>query len=423
MNGIDLTNDQKEAKNEIYNELFNGSGVATLKGFAGAGKTTLLQYIIDSVEPDVNHIHLLAPTHKAAEVLRSKTQRSVHTIHSAFGLRPVPDGEGGYDFVNTGEGQGINFFFNSFLGIDEASMIPSRLYELIMEEKKSKSLKVLFCGDPAQLPPVNDNPSPSLDHNGYMLEEIVRQEKDNPIIETSMKVRNGVFDFEDKVNPQTGEGIFTIDSRSELLEKSLEYFTESDYDENSNYARVLAYKNATVNRYNQVIRSFKYGSNVPQFVEGEWIIANEPWTPLGTDSYNPIIQNNEEVVINDRNIIRIDGWFVWELFVSSSPNSEDQRRVLVLHESEKKRYEKELNKLKEEAKNEEYRWTEYYDLKEKFLDVDYTFSQTVHKAQGSTFNNVFIDFNELLTCRDIKERNSLIYVAVTRPSKKMFILN
>jgi len=51
---IQLTEDQKEAVEKIKDELFRGSGVATLSGYAGTGKTTLLKTLVDDLQEDVN---------------------------------------------------------------------------------------------------------------------------------------------------------------------------------------------------------------------------------------------------------------------------------------------------------------------------------------------------------------------------------
>lgn len=421
--GIQLTEDQKEAVSSIKDELFNGSGIATLKGFAGTGKTTLLKFIVDEVEDLINEIYLMAPTHKASEVLERRVNREVQTVHSAFGLRPVWDGDGGYDFKKTGEDP-IDFIYKSLIAVDEASMVDEKLYDNLLSVKKQYNLKILFVGDPAQLPPVNHENSPSFSHDGYMLTDIIRQADENPILEASMGVREHGSNWDFK--PQTsssGEGVYILDGIEDFFHKSIKNFNSQKYRDTGDYARVLAYKNETVNKYNNLFRDELYSESNQQFVEGEWLIAMEPWTPINSkQDYNPIIQNSEEVVVENRDIVKVDGWFAWELIISSSPSSRDKRRIKVLHEAEKKRYNRKLKKLKEKAKEKSYIWSEYYDLKEKFAKVDYNFALTTHKAQGSTFNRVFMDLCDLKSCYDYDERDSLIYVATTRPSSRLYVL-
>lgn len=419
--GIVLTDDQSKALQNIKRELL-GDGIATLKGYAGTGKTTLLQEIVSEMEPDVNEIYLMAPTHKAAEVLRRKTHREVSTVHSAFGLRPQWDGDGGYKFVKTNE-EPIKFVYRSLVAVDEASMIDDYLYDLLIQAKKQYGLKILFVGDPAQLPPVNNKPSPALDHDGYMLTEIVRQEKDNPILQASMHVRDEMNpQFEHKVN-SAGEGILVEDGIADFIESAIESFQSDEYKKTGDFARVLAYRNDTVDRYNDIIRSAIYGDKVPQFVEGEWLVAMEPWTPVSSGKANGfVIQNSEEVIVQDRDIVRIDGWFAWQLKVASDPPSAEKRKIHVLHKREQERFEKKLKSLKRQAKKAKHIWPEFYQLKEKFATVNYSFAMTTHKAQGSTFEHVYMDLEDLLSCRKNEERRSLVYVATTRPSKKLHVL-
>ena len=56
-------------------------------------------------------------------------------------------------------------------------------------------------------------------------------------------------------------------------------------------------------------------------------------------------------------------------------------------------------------------------------DLDYGYCLSVHKSQGSTYDNVFINLNDILRCRTILDRNRLLYVALSRASKKVFIYN
>ena len=63
-------------------------------------------------------------------------------------------------------------------------------------------------------------------------------------------------------------------------------------------------------------------------------------------------------------------------------------------------------------------------------DIDYAFSLTTHKLQGSTIENVFIDLNDMLFYKNgrlvqdsvydktaTEIRNKLIYTALSRTSK------
>jgi len=417
---ISLTDEQLNAEDAVTDIILDG-GVASLTGYAGTGKTHLLRHIVDKYGPEFNDTYMMAPTHKAAEVLGRRTGYEVQTIHSAFGMRPKPDGKGGYKFVPTGDGP-KKFVWGSLLAIDEGSMIPNKLYTMIMESADAHNLSVVISGDLAQLPPVNEDPSPALDHDGYKLEEIVRQEKGNPIIETSMMVREDEnYDFETRVNDD--KGVFVVDDRMDLVERAFQSFDTDIYAKRGDHARVLAYRNDVVETYNDVFRSMLYGDTDEQYVNGEWLVATEPWFGTNDEYRSPIIQNSEEFIVEGKIPSSLYGFDTWELEISSGPDSDDYRHIEVLNRDEMGRYQRKLDELAEAAKDDGRKWRDYYNYKESFAHVDYSYAMTTHRAQGSTFTETFVDMEDVHTCPNPHEIQRLKYVAVTRASDKLTIFD
>jgi hypothetical protein len=64
-------------------------------------------------------------------------------------------------------------------------------------------------------------------------------------------------------------------------------------------------------------------------------------------------------------------------------------------------------------------WQKYYLLKNNYPDLRPRDAATVHKAQGSTYDTVFIDLTNLSTCRDPKMAARLLYVAFSRAKKRV----
>ena len=59
----------------------------------------------------------------------------------------------------------------------------------------------------------------------------------------------------------------------------------------------------------------------------------------------------------------------------------------------------------------------YYKILDQFADISYGYCITVHKSQGSTYNNVYVDFNNILNSNfDENQKVKCIYTAITRAS-------
>lgn len=149
-------------------------------GAAGTGKTTLATYIAQELGVNVLYV---AFTGKASLVLAKKGCRPVSTIHSAIYKAAQDEVTGRWHYT-------LNF--EKLLGIDlvivdEAPMVGAELGKDLL----SVCGKVLALGDPYQLPPVNDAGFFGIGQPDFLLTDIHRQAKDNPIIAMSMLVRNG----------------------------------------------------------------------------------------------------------------------------------------------------------------------------------------------------------------------------------------
>ena len=65
----------------------------------------------------------------------------------------------------------------------------------------------------------------------------------------------------------------------------------------------------------------------------------------------------------------------------------------------------------------------YYNIKDVFADIGYGYCITVHKSQGSTYNNVYVDtVNILDSPKKFKQHLKCLYTAATRTSNQLHIL-
>ena len=83
------------------------------------------------------------------------------------------------------------------------------------------------------------------------------------------------------------------------------------------------------------------------------------------------------------------------------------------------RYKKHKQELLNEAKRTNY-WKDFYDFSENFVVAKHLYSMTVHKAQGSTFEEVYIDYDDIVAANPYTA-SRLLYVALSRAKSKVII--
>ena len=412
-----FTDDQQEAYDQVYDRLARGERFTGLRGYAGTGKTYLVSRLVEQLLEEDCTVTVCAPTHKAVQVLSDELGDApvqMQTLHSFLGLRLQPTQEGDYELVAEEERD----FTEGVVIVDEASMIGREEWAHI--EDAPFWVQWLFVGDPAQLPPVNEDPSPALDVPGPTLETVHRQAADNPILELATNIRTGA---EGRFGStfENGKGVAVTRNRDEFLDSILRAFDAEAFAEDATHARVLAYRNKTVRRYNREIRAERYGADADRFVEGEWLVGTETWYHDGVQR----LTNSEEVRVKKAQVETFEAddqseWTVWELKIRT-PGRGLTRTIHVLHEEERERYENALERRRGKAEDDPSKWDRFFELRERFARVDYAYATTVHRAQGSTYDTVFVDHRDLRVCRG-EERGALLYVAVTRPSRRLALL-
>lgn len=411
---LTLTADQERARKNIVSRLNMGARYVSLLGYAGTGKTFLASYLLNELGRQGYKTYACAPTHKAAYVLDEKMPIEAETIHTLLGLTLRPNNKGGYYLAKK---HGAEVPDEGVVLLDEASMVGKNLWKHI---ENTAGIQWIFVGDPAQLPPVREKPSPALDQPGAMLNDIVRQEEGNPIIELATAVREGVS-YLDEVNYiENGTGVAVTKCKDSFAESALKGFKSWSQNQPPPM-RILAYRNDVVQFYNDKMRRLLHGSGrLPRFVRGDWLMMKDSHY----ENQTPVCRNSEEVKVlrtEESKEVTPAGFFRAHHVTVLRENG--QTAILpVLHKSETKRYVEELERFKKEAIGEDRPWTDYYRLKEHFARVDYAFALTVHKSQGSTFHTAYVDHRDLQVCRKESERQALTYVAVTRPSHRLALL-
>jgi exodeoxyribonuclease V alpha subunit len=174
---IQLTDQQKSF---FYNiQKYN---VNFLIGFAGTGKTQMQKLLIEMLEELKLRYLLLSPTGKAAKVLQKYTGREAITIHRAIGL-----GEDNEEETVT--------IHEEFIIVDESSMCDVQLASVLLHRLEHENVRVLFIGDPFQIPSVNcGNFLHDSIESGVLPVtklDIVFRQKDGGILDLVTKIRKG----------------------------------------------------------------------------------------------------------------------------------------------------------------------------------------------------------------------------------------
>lgn len=127
--------------------------VCVITGEAGTGKTTIVKAIINAVEKSTGEgttFQLLAPTGKAAERLRLSTGKNASTIHSFLMQR----GWMNDNFTFKREG-GIADETKKTIIIDECSMLDTVILGTLFKSINFNCVqRIIFVGDHNQLPPI-----------------------------------------------------------------------------------------------------------------------------------------------------------------------------------------------------------------------------------------------------------------------------
>ncbi|WP_375648637.1 ATP-dependent RecD-like DNA helicase, partial [Bartonella sp. MU70NMGDW] len=257
-----------------------------LFGYAGTGKTTLARYFAETVDGSVQ---FAAFTGKAAQVLRSKGASNACTIHS---LIYCPRGEEEVSDEVTGKKSiAPTFALNrrsaaaqaKLIIVDECSMVDEKLARDLM----SFRTPILVLGDPGQLPPISGGGFFSNGEPDFLLSEIHRQARDNPIIRLAMDVREG----RDIAYGDYGEA--RVVTRKEVNQQLV-----LDADQ------VLVGVNRTRYLYNQRLRVLKgFTADYPQAGDKLVCLRNDPTKGLLNGSLWKVMTSQKETVKPSINLL------------------------------------------------------------------------------------------------------------------------
>ena len=192
---------------------------------------------------------------------------------------------------------------------------------------------------------------------------------------------------------------------------------------------------------NDLVRKVIYGEEAlsSKILIGEKLIANSPILEKDTIIFN----TNDEFTVESFEVESEDLRFKvsdhpdddpypislkhYEALVSYLDEDDDlvRRTIRILHEDSEEEFKKLANVLKLRAinkKGKDKSWLVYYNFLRRYADVMYSYSITAHKAQGSTYDTVFLLEDDIDVNWNIIERNRIKYTAYTRSSRKLYVV-
>lgn len=471
---ITLNKEQKTAVDgisKIINDNLKGTGTThfvTLQGKAGTGKTTIINYIMNNIEPNTN-VAIGALSNKAKSVLFSKisdaNKRRLNikqgSIAKLLGLREQPTRrrmpDGSYEIVT--EYKEVNdsrvippIKSAQVIFIDEASMVGEREFELLkrgisFNGKIKDGVTVVFIGDNGQLPPIRsssyydthkvgkEEDSPVFQENNmpkFILSERVRQGEDSPVLAFADRYY-GADDktkaFPSNIGQKTSaDGRLIIESVNGvdgLINQTASLFKKAVTTQNPNVVKIVTYTNAARKALNMAVRKALHPDNYTStsFLVGDMVIFNKGYA---IDNVT-VADNSDEGIVTGTGKVMEDTDGIKYHYVTIKKGDGTSVSVSVLENSDANRakYQSRLRELAAEAKAKRISWRYYFDARDKYADLDLGYAITSHKSQGSTYDVVVVDADNINSVKPItnKAKAQAIYTAVTRASNISIVLD
>ena len=470
-----LSEDQKKCLNAFEEFLSGAQKIFLLKGYAGSGKTTLLKGIVSYLKDEEKKFALMAPTGRAAKVIREKTSAEAYTIHKSIysyeDLVEVEDGESFFYYYKIRNNEDIK---GTIFIVDEASMVSDifsegeffrfgsghLLSDLITYSRVQHPVantKIIFVGDPCQLPPVTDSKSRAFDkeylHDKFKVEalevemkEVMRHGGDSGILSAATKIRQSITSgYFNSFNLKPNEKDIIELAYDELL---------NTWDSKPSTKVIVAYKNKTCLDMNIQIRERRFGNGQLPIRKSDIII-------LGANNYSKGVFNGEFGVVNEVDQVPVSRTIalkgkspvtlVWRTVELVFPDAETVQKVVkgkmlenflwgdnVLRPEEMQALYVDfvIRHPKLKPKSEEFKEAIRQDEFFNCLKLKYGYAVTCHKAQGGEWESVFtiwdhdnrgsFDYLSDTQVRKGKDNEMFYrwaYTAVTRAAKTLYVLN
>ena len=387
-----LNNKQEEGLKTAVSRYKAHEPWTCIAGYAGSGKSTLIKFIIAALNLYPEDVAYVTFTGKAASVLRQKGCPNAMTAHKLlYYSKRMPNGK----FVFTP--RPILDKDYKLIVVDEISMLPKDLWDLLLTHKKY----IIACGDPAQLPPINPKTDNHvLDHPHVFLTEIMRQAAESEIIRLSMSIRTG-----GRIPYYKGNEIQIIPPEEVVSGM----YTWAD--------QIICATNNKRLEINNYMRQSAGRGPLPE--AGDKVIAcRNSWDTLDTFGINALV--NGTIGYLQDPVFCEKEYPLWDFpkVPIVSADLETDEGVFISLPIDKQAL---VEGKKFLTPEQEYRIYRTPSLKgQEPLEFNYGYAITAHRAQGSEWDKVLV-FEERFPFSD-EEHRRWLYTACTRPSQKLVLV-
>ncbi|MBS1744811.1 MAG: AAA family ATPase [Bacteroidetes bacterium] len=433
-----------------------------LNGYAGTGKTFLIQYYAKYLKQKKIKFSLLATTGRAAAVLRGKTELPTSTVHGALYSFSKVDGDDEDipdDAPADAFGQ-MRLIFesnkkledNCIYIVDEASMLASEASNdnsfavfgsgsLLPDLLKAIGInKIIFVGDPCQLPPINQIISPALDEKWLntsgriavtaTLEKIMRTNENNDILDIASDVRMSVGVTPSskwiKLPARNKNNCIIVPDGNTLF---LEYFARFlQFGPKGTIA--IAHSNMMCNHLNKYFRKRLYPESNKLIEPGEILMVtqNNHLVPLTNGDFVKVLHLGEVTLqanlkFQNVRVSHLDTEKEFELKLALDPFANfaanltvDQQRNLMIDFSRR------MRRKGFKPKSEEYYNAMRTDTFLNSLRATYGYVVTCHKAQGGEWDDVFLFLDKkMYGYMSPDQMRRWWYTAITRTKEHLYL--
>lgn len=435
-----------------------------IEGKAGTGKTTIAKEILKEFEDE--QIYVAAVSHKAKGVIKSSfgddtRGKKFFSIAGLLGMKGINDNDTQTTKFQVGLKVPLLDYPPALLVIDEASMITEDVLKKIININSSLSrpFQMLFLGDIGQIQPIRDEQSEfyrthkdllnkksdifNSKHKSKLITR-VRQGEANPILpyadyfwENSQKENPELNPTQHIVrnNQITDKGsLLFSNSESEVLNSVIKAVKNAVEKGLTNHVKIVTYHVNEKTELNQKIHEALFGKD-SDYSKGDMLILNSPYD---LPDVNATMENSSEIQIKSIQDEDTDEFGVHTLYLETNGtaytrtgNEQKDCVIQVVSRNDIGLYNQKLQELASYAKRQTNRalkkqaWSDFWEYKGRYADVDFGYAITAHKSQGSTYDIVVVDEKDIMgtTATSNQEKSELIYTALTRPRKTAIVIS